>query len=327
MANSKRTTKIIKALNEATITPDEVQQDINDLVTVAKDELDLTDDAEAKDFVSGLVGEAESQGKNPVVQYDSQRSGEEPFMLKGIKWEYVNAIYPDGKKDIGVYRFGHDLVYDYYWFMDNVVNHPVRKHTGTLGEVNQEVMNDMIKQYGSKEAAEKVYYATANKQGRNPENFEMKEMDGEDWERAGREVQYGIDPEAGEDEYEEYRRLKDMLVNGGDEGQIDEDNDPVKLKNDVAKVMAKLDMSSIAPYLDRIDNPVEQAEMIAQFAEKVGVPKQRLQGVIAQLKDTANNQGAEQQIEAKMSKSKLIETVVGKKEKKVIKTVKVKDIK
>ena len=39
------------------------------------------------------------------------------------------------------------------------------------------------------------------------------------------------------------------------------------------------------------------------------------------------DKGEEQQVEGKMSKAKLIEAVVGKKEKKVIKTVKVKDIK
>lgn len=334
MENSKRTMKIIKGLNtlkEGVVEPEQLEKNIDDLVVTTKDALDV-DDEQAKDFVSGVVGEAENEtGFNPVVQYHSDRTDETPFMINGTKWNYVNAIYPDGRKDIAVYRYGHDLAYDYKWFMDNVVGR--LKNAGDVSEVNQEVMNDMIKQYGSKEAAEKVYYATANKQDRDPENFEMKE-NGEDYESVGRGVQHGIDPEVGADEYEEYRKLKDMLVKGELEGdtQIDEDNNPVKLKSDVAKVMAKLDMSSISPYLEKIDNPVEQAEMIAQFAEKIGVPKQRLSAVVGQLKilakqDQGIDQDAEQQIEAKMSKDKLIEAVVGKKGKKVIKTVKVKDIK
>lgn len=48
-----------------------------------------------------------------AVEYVSDREGENPFELQGVKWQFVNAKYPDGKVDIGVYRFGHDVVYDY----------------------------------------------------------------------------------------------------------------------------------------------------------------------------------------------------------------------
>lgn len=48
-----------------------------------------------------------------AVEYVSDREGEEPFEMHGIKWQFVNAKYPDGKVDIGVYRFGQDVVYDY----------------------------------------------------------------------------------------------------------------------------------------------------------------------------------------------------------------------
>jgi hypothetical protein len=47
------------------------------------------------------------------VEYLSDRQGEDPFMLHGEKWQFVNAKYPDGKTDIGVYRYGQDIVYDY----------------------------------------------------------------------------------------------------------------------------------------------------------------------------------------------------------------------
>jgi len=50
------------------------------------------------------------------VQYDSERQGEEPFMMNGQKFQYVNAIYPSGKKDIGVYAFAGDMVYGYEAF-------------------------------------------------------------------------------------------------------------------------------------------------------------------------------------------------------------------
>lgn len=108
--------------------------------------------------------------------------------------------------------------------------------------------------------------------------------------------------------------VRESLVKEGSEVT----NDPVKLKADVQKLISKLDMSSIAPYLEKIDNPTEQAEVIAQFAEKIGVPKTKLSSVISQLRTVAEN------VTPKMTKNKLIETITGRK---IIKTIKVKDIK
>lgn len=182
-----------------------------------RDTLD-TDDDGAKKFIKDLSGIEEAVQGDKVVQFHSERSGEEPFMLNGIKWQYVNAIYPDGKKDIGVYRFDQDLAYDFQWFMDEVVPKPksgedVREDESgsasrgieygqkepevgereyedlrnllrqmaqdsdddkTVSEVNAEVMNKFIDQYGE-ERGKQIYYATANKQDRDPETFEMDE--------------------------------------------------------------------------------------------------------------------------------------------------------
>lgn len=50
------------------------------------------------------------------VEYVSERPGEDPFMLQGQKFQYVNAKYPNGKIDIGVYAFAGDIVYSYNVF-------------------------------------------------------------------------------------------------------------------------------------------------------------------------------------------------------------------
>jgi hypothetical protein len=356
--------KIINTLREGTVTSKELEDATRKLVDVAKSELDLKDDKTAKEYVAGFIGEE------------------------------------------------------------------------SIGEVNQEVMNSMIKQYGSKEAAEKVYYATANKQDRNPEDFHTENDDA-----VGRGIEAGMNPEVEADKYAEYRalmaqlaaeeggeqpvkeegvlseygnsakydlrdgnnieemldgivsiltkymgtnstnsaavgndnrvliydliesgklkqtierRLSPMNMHHGASGreywsnnkeamtkhlnkygindfvlkgdadrnpqqeQVREEestNNPVKLKQDVAKLMAKLDMSFIKPYLKRIDNAVEQAEVIGQFAEMIGVPKAKLSMVVSQLRSVA---------EAKMTKNKLIESVTGRK---IVKTIKVKDVK
>lgn len=172
--------------------------------------VDNAGEAAADVVSSALSGDGEELNEvvngEYVVQFHSERNGEDPFIINGIKWQYVNGIYPNGKKDIAVYRFDHDLAYDFSWFHKEVI--------GNLNEVNKEVMDDMIKTYGSKEAAEKVYYATANKQDRDPESFEMNEIDpgtGEDFGDIGYR-----DIEAGADDYEEYQKIMQSI--GDDEG-------------------------------------------------------------------------------------------------------------
>jgi hypothetical protein len=51
-----------------------------------------------------------------IVRYVSDKSGEPVFELHGERFQYVNAKYPSGKIDVGVYRFADDMVYDLnYW--------------------------------------------------------------------------------------------------------------------------------------------------------------------------------------------------------------------
>ena len=65
-------------------------------------------------FASGLINESV---ESPLyVEYYKEMSGEEPFEMGGNKYQYVWAKYPTGKKDIGVYAFGQDLVYSYDTF-------------------------------------------------------------------------------------------------------------------------------------------------------------------------------------------------------------------
>ena len=79
------------------------------------------------------------------------------------------------------------------------------------------------------------------------------------------------------------------VMNDKHSTEEDSTNDPIKLKQDVAKLMDKLDISAIRPYLKKIDNAVEQAEVIGQFSELIGVPKAKLSMVVAQLRTIAEN--------------------------------------
>ena len=94
----------------------------------------------------GLADNTNEKEEDYIVQYDSDRTGEDPFELNGIKWQFVNAIYPDGKRDIGVYRFGHDLVYGYEWFRNNIIgdnrgNAPITENPAMMEQKQENEIN------------------------------------------------------------------------------------------------------------------------------------------------------------------------------------------
>jgi hypothetical protein len=97
-----------------------VKNQIGDVVDAVKDELD-TDDAGAKEFVKSM---AEGETSSNVVEFLEDKPGEERFKINGVTWQYVWAKYPDGRRDIGVYRVGQDMVYDIQWFTENVLPSP-----------------------------------------------------------------------------------------------------------------------------------------------------------------------------------------------------------
>lgn len=57
--------------------------------------------------------ESAMDDKPYYVEYYKDMTGEEPFMMGGEKYQFVQAKYPNGKVDIGVYKFGEDMVIAY----------------------------------------------------------------------------------------------------------------------------------------------------------------------------------------------------------------------
>jgi len=139
----------------------------------------------------------------------------------------------------------------------------------------------------------------------------VEENGDEDYERASREVEYGINPEAGAEDYEAERNVKE------EDGERDIDD----MSSDVKKLMDKLGLDRFDAIFKRIDKPIEQAEVIAAFAERIGVPRGRLPIILQSMRKVAENKAP------KMSKKELVETVLKSGEPKVIKTVKLKELK
>ncbi len=118
-----------------------------------KGKLKITKEQYNRIFASGLIKENMGDNKSPYVEYHKDMSGEEPFTLGNNKYQYVWAIYPNGKKDIGVYAFGQDLVYDYEVFrkMHNINEEQVPKVKGGLNRVDKE-----FKKYSLKEGEDQL---------------------------------------------------------------------------------------------------------------------------------------------------------------------------
>lgn len=79
--------------------------------------------------------------------------------------------------------------------------------------------------------------------------------------------------------------------------------DTSKLRADVAKLMDKLNLGQFDNIFKKIDKPQEQAEVIAAFAERIGVPRTKLTMVVSSIKNVAEN------VKPSISKNKLEEFV------------------
>jgi hypothetical protein len=67
--------------------------------------------------VQEQMGDSSNNSDDPFyVEYVKDMPHEEPFMLGGEKFEYVQAKYPNGKIDLGIYAFAGDVVYGYNAF-------------------------------------------------------------------------------------------------------------------------------------------------------------------------------------------------------------------
>ncbi len=110
----------------------------------------------------------------------------------------------------------------------------------------------------------------------------------------------------------------------------DANTDVSKLQSDVKKLTSMI-KNKFSMYLAKLDKPIEQAQFLTAMAAQIGVPLNKLSSIIASYKDISrdgqmdkvNMTGlkAERKV---MTKNELAESISGKK---VIKTIKVKDIK
>ena len=132
---------MVHAVQKGVLSPDKVGGKVEKAAETMKPK-DVKDFAATK---TKKLPEKLNESLQDTVEYVSDRQGEEPFMLGGIKWQFVNAKYPNGKVDIGVYRVDHDLVYDYNWWrqaMNIDKNNNIKEDTQTMIQSNGTSMSN-----------------------------------------------------------------------------------------------------------------------------------------------------------------------------------------
>jgi len=114
----------------------------------------------------------------------------------------------------------------------------------------------------------------------------------DDYERDSRDVEYGINPHMRE----------------GVDNESESDVKSIeKLRGDVQKFMDKINLSQFDNLLKKIDKPIEQAELIAAFSERIGVPRAKLPMIIKSLKEIGVTN---ENVRARMKKSELVEHIL-----------------
>ena len=117
--------------------------------------------------------------------------------------------------------------------------------------------------------------------------------------------------------HSEYQVLQFFTNNLNEQDNtLDNVNIP-KLQQDVKILVDKIE-TVLKPYLNKIDKPVEQAELIAAIAERIGIPREKLSGIIGKLKTISTKTNTQQQ--------DVTSTSQVNENRKVIKTIKKKDI-
>jgi hypothetical protein len=273
------------------------------------------------------------------VKDDSTGETSKPFVIGDKKYQMVRGITPSKKIIMGVYCYddvdeeGDNIVHSVDYFDKNIAKPMI--------EVDDNP--EKIKRDFDYSASEKEFYD--NEQFMDYLNlvdlvgfkhFFVNIKTGETiakFKNTKEMIKSGIKLGPNED-YMDVKTLKrfrfgDYFKSDISEDETNSDTDIPKLQSDVKK-LTKLIKNKFSMYLSKLDKPIEQAQFLTSMASEIGVPLNKLSSIVTTYKDIAKDGVMDKKTttglkaEAKIiTKNKLIESL---KPKKVVKTIKIKDI-
>ncbi len=278
-----------KSLFEATYVAGDAE-DIKDLKSsgvLSKDDTimmgdEKTNSSSTNDSSMALKeDENTEEQKQPItVEYLSSMKDEKPFEIHGDKYEYVYGLYPNGKegeRKPAVYCYKNDMTISYPWFKEHIAKHQIDEN-GKINRPKDANGNDIVLkarvvlqqnpnivghviQFGLDKEGNEVAFVEMMDGSKNPIPFNMFVVD------------------------DSSKTLREQDIQSSDD-VVDNVNIP-KLQHDVKILVDKIE-TVLKPYLTKIDKPVEQAELIAAIAERIGVPREKLSSIIGKLRAVAS---------------------------------------
>jgi hypothetical protein len=251
-----------------------------------------------------------------------------PFTIGDKRYQMVRGTTPS--KEIVMAVFCHDdmdeegnnIIHPVDYFEENIAN-PMKEQMGMVGQDIQVVPNERstgdaepevdnfegYKHYFVNRKTNEVRKFKSIKELVQCQKLEEEEYMGvREFKQHMNEKLFGS------------RKKKHDVIHEDDEDNVDIG----KLNTDVKKLM-DLIQSKLGGALKKINTPIEQGSVIKAFANMVGVPQEKISTIVSTIKDISNIEPTQQVTETKKLTKKQLEESL--RTPKVIKTIKVKDIK
>ena len=249
-----------------------------------------------------------------------------PFTIGDKRYQMVRGITPSKEVVMAVYchddmdEAGQNIIHPMDYFEENIAN-PMKEEMEMVGQDIQVVpKKENIESDSDNFEGYKHYYV--NRKTNEVRKFKSikelvcnQKLDEEEYMGVREFKQHMNEKLFGS------RKKKHDVIH---EDDTSEDNvDLGKLNSDVKKLMGLI-QSKLGGALKKINTPMEQGSVIKAFANMVGVPPEKISTIISTIKDISNVEPAPVTEKKIISKKQLEESLRAPK---VIKTIKVKDIK
>lgn len=277
----------------------------------------ITDNKPTTSTMSSLSSlsedEAPKENTQPIIKFLSnlkdQKTGQivKPFKMNGKNYQVIRGVLPTKEVVQAVYchddlnEDGSNVIHSLKHFEENIAK-PITEKAKKGPDKNGK---DYIKHINLNDLKNFKHFIVNTKTGEVLAKYKsVNDMVKSD-KRIGKDEEYMTAKEL------KSYRISNSLTTSKELNEDDIDGEePNKLEADVTKLI-DLIISKFSTSLAKINNPKEQSQFITRIAQEIGVPLSNLQSIV--------NQGINESKES----TKTIEST----ERKIIRTIKVKDIK
>ena len=249
-----------------------------------------------------------------------EKTGEisKPFTIGGKNYQMVRGVTPEKNIVLGVYCLddmgedGENIIHPLDYFEENIIK-PMSENVGMVGQDIQVADNyqGFKHFYVNRQTNEVRKFKTIE------ELLSHNKLDEEEYMGVG-----GLKKYMNEKLFGSRKKNEEFLSEVAPTGEENDEEMNIKAK----KLMAMINKRIPQNIIKTIKTPVAQREVIAAFAELIGVPRVGLGNLISGLRDISNpnqNKTSEPISEKKIITKKSLEESINKK--RTIKVIKAKD--